>query len=200
MPAQTLPGRDAAHWIAIAILGGFGLAFVAGSFATVRLFAWEIVPTHLATRDWAQADAKLEQVALDRDHRSGSARSSGERWQLRTRYRYTVDDRVYGGTRASLADLTEAGNARLAALHRRLDDSWRLGSSVPVHYDPDAPHRALLDTRMPWAQASVGILLTLLLLPLGLVFLLAAWLALRAGADARRLRSATKPSVSDCAR
>lgn len=182
--AQYPPSSSArSGYLAALLLGLIGLGLLAGCAGVVRLFAFDVIPTYLAARQWPSTSGQLEDVAL-RHVSATEARSSGESWQLRVRYRYRVDGHDYHGERAGLRDRAGRYNSgALRALHRRLDMAWTQKRDVVVRYAPDDPQRALLDLRLPGSQLWVGGLLLVVLMPAGLALSFAAWQALR---DARR--------------
>ncbi len=76
------------------------------------------------------------------------------------RYAYTVQGQKYEGAQN---DLTFVSNNQKAA--QAIVAHYKVGSSVPVYYDPQAPQRALID-RSIRPHHLVGLLLASLLFPL----------------------------------
>jgi len=66
--------------------------------------------------------------------------------RLRLTYSYEVDGRKYEGSRVSmLADYVNAPT-------RRDVEKYATGHQVTVHYDPQAPTTAVVDTSLPWGR------------------------------------------------
>ena len=107
---------------------------------------WNAARAH-ASRTWPTVPGKVE--------RSGSVRTYGAYgtafYRLTLAYRYEVNGQDYEG------DMAQFGPPRVTnqELIEGLVDKYPAGKDVTVHYDPDAPEIAVLETsdEMAWQNA-----------------------------------------------
>jgi hypothetical protein len=103
-------------------------------------------------------------ITAQRSERGGG--KGGSRYSVGVAYTYTVDGRQYTGTRVSPADtFTAEERDRIVALYRP-------NSTRNVSYNPADPTQSVLEPT-PDPDAYSGLVVPLVLLPVGLIFLLA---------------------------
>lgn len=100
-----------------------------------------------ASRDWPQTTGEITYLSISK-RSSGGQKITGEgnsssgstMYELKIEYVYTVDNKVYTGTRISHASNTYRSkkDAQLAM------KPYAAGQFVQVWYDPDYPKRAVL--------------------------------------------------------
>jgi hypothetical protein len=123
------------------ILTGVGL--IIGGFLFLR--------DATASRGWPVADGTVTSVRVTW---SGGTRSgmAVKKYFYQVRYRYQVEGRTLSGTRYSL------GTGPTASRHFSTEEEARaearerypIGSRVEVHYDPENPELAVLQTGVNW--------------------------------------------------
>jgi hypothetical protein len=129
--------------VAVTLLPGpvvMALFFMAipGSIAGVIL--WKVSELrHAAT--WPSTRAKITKSEMRAEHH----RHSGDVTQVRNlphvEYEFALGDRVIKGTRIGVGEIPDDPQATL--------DHYRVGTTVPVYYDPKNPENALLERDPP---------------------------------------------------
>lgn len=145
--------------LAVVILGLiFGAAFAGGAYLLVRNVP--MIVEGWQSRAWSMAVGTVkESAAVSRSIVSSGRRGTVGTHVVRLRYEFSVDGRIFTGTRQSLDDV---GVIKSEALSRRESDALPAGNSVRVFYDPGNPARSLLVPGVPTGGV-IGAVLGLLL-------------------------------------
>jgi hypothetical protein len=118
---------------------------------------------------WPTVAGKVEGSRIEK-----MAAQYGTKYRLALAYRYQVGGQDYEG------DRVEFGPRRVGSeeLIERLADKYLAGADVTVHYDPDDPATAVLETSEEMARQNQWVVWFLLGMPVGLSILAAvrnAW-------------------------
>ena len=129
--------------VAVVLLPGavvMALFFLAIPGFIAGLILWKVSEVrHAAT--WPSTRAKITKSEMRAEHH----RHSGEVTQVRNlphvEYEFTLGDRVINGTRIGVGEVPDDPQATL--------NHYRVGTTVPVYYDPKNPENALLERDPP---------------------------------------------------
>lgn len=138
---------------------------VGGIFALVGAY---IHSAGERTKSWPVTDGTIESSQLESymstsTSGSGSSRrtSTTEMFRPQIRYRYQVDGREFSGTRVWAVDYSSSGRGEMQAVV----DRYPVGQAAQVHYDPEKPENAVLETGAGWLGTifmAIGIFFVLL--------------------------------------
>jgi hypothetical protein len=166
-----------------------GLGWVCLTFAgvTASIVAWQVIQQYrllrlpLATGTMLRCEPLLTRTPTM--HTSMNTPSSASMWIVEVRYRYSVNGTSYESNTFSQRQVSKIVNfanpgdpapASIAELCRR----YSTGSSVRVHYHPDAPQKSFLYFNPPW-QDWIWALIPILAAGVGWLLLFAARFAKR---------------------
>jgi hypothetical protein len=158
--------RPATASLAAIGLALFGLTLGIAGAARLAGLPWNHVSTSLSARFWPVAEARILSAALD-EVRIPTPQGLTSELALVVKYEFETDGRTVLADGASLDDRSGAEDRRLLSLYRRVEFARLTGRTMPVAYDPAAPSRAFLDTRLPLMDVLPGLGLGALLLVLG---------------------------------
>lgn len=125
------------------LLTVMGSCFILVGVSTGAFFCYRIFQGTTSTR-WPFVIGELESTDLKeviykgRDARGGPDEASA--WVVNFKYRYTVADRKYNGTRVTYSD---GINKTMRAL-RKLQDKYQGKSQMQVYYNPKNPNQSVL--------------------------------------------------------
>jgi hypothetical protein len=138
---------------------GFDVALVRGVVQEVRAADWPTTPGRVISAE----------IKVEHDSESGSS------YTPQIRYLYTVNGTDYGGDRIRFG-FNNAGKSHA----RQVVEGHQPGSGVVVHYDPNSPGRAVLETGILTGNDLFGVIF---LVPFKVVMLaswVVVWRAIRA--------------------
>jgi hypothetical protein len=163
------------------------LLLVAGAlFATAALFLWTGSANFrlgLASSDWPSVPGTVVRSEVGESHGTIKGTASGEETEVTEAYypivavRYVVGDTMYRTERIAYRSLeAHVGDRRevLAALAR-----YPVGGEIPVHYDPQAPQRGVLEPGAAFGAFGASLIIGLVLAILGILALVFAIRTLR---------------------
>jgi hypothetical protein len=133
-PGFQFVGQELSPAEAFGILGTMLLPIAAWVYATMRLEQALAV----RSRSWPTVPGKIDtsEVTEKRAYRSGRY------WALDVRYLYRVGGVDYVGTQLAFAPRWIGSQYTVDSLARR----YPVGAAASVHYDPDQPAEAVLET------------------------------------------------------
>lgn len=123
------------------LLGAFGMLLLLAGTGLLGAGLWTIGRS-VMTKSWPTAPGVVVSSEIDvRDGRSDVDEVPVTTYHPAVHYAYDVDGRRYVGERITCGDFgsTDLGGRRAVA------ERYPLGSTVTVHYDPDAPQLAVLE-------------------------------------------------------
>ncbi len=97
-----------------------------------------------ASRSWPTAEGRIIQSRLRQAERTGGRRGYG--YSVTIRYEYEVDGRRHIGSRVGFCRLGSGSGSFVRKKMSRLIKKYPEGATVPVHYHPSNPNKAVLET------------------------------------------------------
>jgi hypothetical protein len=130
------------------------------------------VAQQIAARNWPSTEGLVTIADIKVEHDS----DNGSSYTPRIHYRYTVNETEYQ------CDRIRYGFNTASKTHaRRVMERYGSGSRVVVHFDPDAPGRAVLENQVLTGSDLFGVIF---LIPFN-VIMLGSWVAARRAISAR---------------
>jgi hypothetical protein len=143
------------------------MCFPFAAFYAARL-QWNVARS-CASAGWPTVPGKVEQSRIAKSRIAKSQGQWAAFYRLALAYRYEVGGQEYEG------DTVQFGPRRVTAqdLIERLADKYPAGAQVTVHYDPDDPATAVLETSDEMARQNQWQVWVLLAVPFGLSIMVA---------------------------
>jgi hypothetical protein len=117
-----------------------GLFFMAMPSFLAGLILWKLSELRHALT-WPSTRARITKSSLRADHHRHSGDVTKVRNVPHVEYEFTLGNRVIKGTRIGVGEIPDNIEATL--------DHYRVGTTVPVYYDPKNPENALLERDAP---------------------------------------------------
>lgn len=164
---------------------------VGGIFAAVGAY---IHAAGERTKSWPVTDGTMQTCELDAymstsTHGTGSSRrtSTTEMFRPIVSYQYQVDGQKYSGHRVWAVDYSSSDRDEMQAVV----DRYQPGTAVQVHYNPEKPAEAVLETGAGW--------LGTIFMTLGIFFVLLGGILFKVlgGVDPGRFQSGPNVFTSD---
>ena len=141
---RALSRRD--RWVAMGVVGVFGLAFAALALLCLVAIGTEVAGW-LRARDWPSTTVRIDHLDL-----RSTTRKSGPK-RLVVRYQYVVDDHRFDSTRVGWSDAVwVAFSSWRQDRYNELVDAGNQGRPVSAWYDPQDPASSVLDRSLRWGM------------------------------------------------
>ena len=153
-------GNKAAAWIAPPVLALFGVILLLVSVSMIRKSA--------AAAGWPTVDGRVSRSTVVSEQSRDDKGRTTVMYAADIVFDYTVKDRSFSSTTLSPGGRSSSSMSSMA---ESTVGKYPSGSKVTVHYNPDAPSEAFLETSagiLPWILLPVS--LVLFALAVGVVF------------------------------
>lgn len=143
-----------------------GLGFLLAGLALILFGSW-MASTAKVADTWPTVQGKVLSADVRSPHKSGS---SSQSFHLEVEYEYTVDGKRYTSNRYQLGSGPSHGNHGDVESAKADAEKYPVGSEITVHYHPENPHSAVLQTGVSWG-GYVPLILGVPFFTLGLLLL-----------------------------
>lgn len=126
----------------LALALGVSLLLLVGG-AAMAIFGVSFIKAGFASKSWPTATGEIRHTRIVSER---SSNSSSRSYSARVTYAYAVEGRTYTSRRYSLGDGSSTGKRYSShpKAFRATEETYPVGKSLPVYYDPTDPTSAVL--------------------------------------------------------